>query len=320
MPTDPAKETEVDSAPLAEKIAAATESPVPKSAPDSSSPGDETTVPEPKQELLATVKERFGVDLTGKYTDDTALLAGLVNAEDLAHRRNAEAEFGREMQRLLDGREDDLREYLAGNTQPAKPVDTSVPFDPVEARRTQLVTNTDGELVAAPGAPSDIVPQYRRHEEKVREFVEKLYTESNGDLQKVMADQIRQQVQEETGHQTAAQQQTSALRQWEVENAELLYVNGNSADGYTPLGRKVVDLYESDPDLQDTAEGLPRLKVATRLARDQQPQTRASVPSKQSEREPDTAAALPDESPRKEGEGFSECLLRLHQARASTVA
>lgn len=317
-----AKEPEADNSPLAEQLAAATESPEIKADPDSSSDSPEDPTPFSAEGLRETAK-RFGQDLS-KYGDDDAALAALFNARDLASRRDTEADFGREIREALGGKsETEVRALLAGDTQPAQPAVPDDSFDPAEARARFLDRNEAGELVAKPGAPPGTVQQYLRHEEKRQVITDRLVTEPKALLREVFGDTIEEQVREQTGQQTAVQREEMAVERWGEEHAQVLHHNGDPNAGLTVLGQKVAD-FNASPRLLKIDQGRPvsldRLETAMALAKASMPQSKTSTPSRQGKRRPDTAPALPDDSPRKEGEALAACLLRLHQARGSTVA
>ncbi len=323
-----AEESKADSTPLAVQLSAVSETPKPKANDDAPADaggeetGEEDSTPEPKRELLATVQERFGVDLSDKYTDDTALLAGLVHAQDLASRRDTEAEFGRKMRDMLAGRENDLRAYLAGEqSQTTTPATPDAPFDVAKAR-TQITQNEDGKLEALPGAPPGIVSRYEQHLQEIRESMEKFHADPKAFFKETMGDEITRQVQEQTGQNTAVQREELAIDKWIDAHADML---NDSKDPTVPtlLGRKVGELYES-PRFQQIEPGkvrsLARAEMALEMAQLQQPRAKTSTPSQHAQRRPDTTPALPDDKfAPKEGESLAKQLQRADELEASAV-
>ncbi|MBY0513841.1 MAG: hypothetical protein K2P78_08000 [Gemmataceae bacterium] len=74
------------------------------------------TPPATPQETLADIiAQEHGIDLRGKYKNDTELLKGMVNALRLVGSRDADAEYGRQMRRY----DVQFREFLASRQQGA---------------------------------------------------------------------------------------------------------------------------------------------------------------------------------------------------------
>lgn len=308
---EPSVEPEAN-APLAEKLSAATESPKPEGpdSPAAATEPEETTHVFSVDGLRAAVKEKFGHDLS-RYDNDDAALAALLSAKDLASRRDTEADFGREIRDTLEGKsEAEVRALLAGEA-PAAESTSDDSFDPAVAR-TQIRRTEAGDLEPLPGAPAGIVQQYLKHEEKRTVAVDRLVTDPVEFLSEVFGDTIKQQVLEQTGQQTALQREENAINRWSEEHGELLS-DPKNPDVLTPLGRAVQEAYES-PRLQKIDAGKPRsldrLETALELGKAAMPQGKTSKPSRQSTRRPDTVAALPDDSPRKEGESLAAYLFR----------
>lgn len=265
--------------------------------------------------------EAQGVDV-GDFADDDAALSSLVSAKSLVGRRNEDAEFGRQIRDLSQGKEEALRELLTGESK-SEPAATTPDddFDPLEA--SYLIREVDGKLVPADGAPRDIVQKYQAYQKKQARLLKTLVN----DPEKAIGDyaaprieaEIKRQVKEITGQQT----KETAVQTWFDKNAESLYPNGDAtSEVYTPVGRVAAEYYEKN--LASMPVGVERLQAALDYANAKQAKPKTSRANRQSTRTPDTAVPPPKNEPDvKDGESLFDSLMRAKQrleAETGTLA
>ncbi len=227
--------------------------------------------------LTKQFDELFKSNQASKFKSDYDFLQSADHAIRKIGERDEMALLGKK----YADRQAEIDAFLAQPLQPpATPSPVPAPIDPKDnvpefdpTWKYQITQDENGQLVPAPGAPTDIVDRYNRYmdfkNQRMDEFVQ--------DPEKFIAKHIEgrtRELQEEqvklTQAELAAERDKMAISAWADRNKNLLYVSGDVANGETQAAAQIAELYD-DLGAKGMKSPLDRLELATQIVTAAQP-------------------------------------------------
>lgn len=204
------------------------------------------------------------------YANDEEALAGIIEKARLSGAKDEDAQFGRTIRQMANGREQDLLEYLRSGKQPeAKPEAKSdkPEFDPEWL--TQITQDKEGNYVPVPGAPKDVVEKVMKYKRWETNQLRQIVNDPEKFLESVLAKktaEIEAKAQQRVEAALAQQHMAAAMQGWEAANTSILYVNGKDhTGGLTPIGQEIVRL-DQELERDGITHPLTRLNRAKDIA------------------------------------------------------
>lgn len=203
------------------------------------------------------VKDQFGEDLTEVFKTPEEAVKGLLEARRMVGRRDEDAQYGNAVKALLQGREKDLAAFLAGSKpeqdRQIKAIPENVEDFPEEAENWVLQIRQDdkGEMIPAPGAPSDIVDKYKAYSKAVQKRLMEMAR--SWPKIKQLPDAVNQTAAGIQQQQLALAEE-KAILDWQAQYKSVLFVDGNEKGSLTPEGKRVeaefLRLRDENPDMR----------------------------------------------------------------------
>lgn len=215
--------------------------------------------------------------------DDDAFFDWVDNMESLVGRRDEDAQLGKQIRAQLAEKPLELARLLAGDLKtPEKPSLAKDAEDTPEFDVSWITENEKGELVPAPGAPSDVAVRYRRYLKEMQATPKEVrgLKEQLSKLEKRL---------EENQEKAAEERQNTAVDAFCDKHRKVLFVDGEKAKGLTAQGEQVLSEYERLHG--GDAVALLESSVDHVLAR--QPKLSPGRPSPKATRQPALAAKGP---------------------------
>lgn len=129
--------------------------------------------------------------LADGYQDDRALISDLVRQQEAARQALALAQYGQRYLQHAAG----FEQYLAQQQQQAQQQPKSRFWNAPEWNptwRNLVQRDESGNLIAAPGAPPDVLPKYLAFEQYRRDFADRLTTDPESTLSPFVDERARQ--------------------------------------------------------------------------------------------------------------------------------
>ena len=226
------------------------------------------TPPEDDGDFFKYVQDQFGEDLTEVFKTPEEAVKGLLEARRTIGRRDEDAQYGKAVKALLQGREKDLAAFLAGTKPEQDRQIKAIPEDvedfPEDAENWVLQIRQDdkGEMIPASGAPADIVDKYKAYSKAVQKRLMEMAR--SWPKIKQLPDAVNQTAAG-IQQQQAAQAEEKAILDWQAQYKSVLFVDGNDKGSLTPEGKKVesefLRLREENPEMRS----VNAFKEATKL-------------------------------------------------------
>ncbi|HRV17855.1 MAG TPA: hypothetical protein P5317_07575 [Myxococcota bacterium] len=211
--------------------------------------GTEPTTGEPCQtcskELMQYVKEEFGVDFSDKYSDDSALLKGLIEAQKMIGKRDEASQLvGALVQRY--GQEG-LMQLLQGAPpqQQTQEPQTAPPQEQLEWDPTWLkLVHRDetGKIVPNPGVPQEIAEKTEKYLNYREEFLNALIQDPTGFFAEHIAPAIEERVAQNFTQQIQQAIEIAGFSRWAQAVTPVLFQDGDPSKPLTPVGEKLTKL------------------------------------------------------------------------------
>ena len=267
--------------------------PDPEPTPEPDSPDDAA-----REHLIGKIRDRFGIDLEGKYQDLDKLIDGLGHAARMVGQRN---EAAQQWQTLVERVGEDNARLLLQQQAAAAPSKDALPtWDDLQRLRQRAPTN--------PEAKQQVEEINERFGRDVYEIARRF-----GELTTLLDRATEGQLltREEAARQQAQDRQMSWLNQHAAE----LYADGQvpanpTIADLTPLGRKAAEYATKGMNWQDALAEAKAFAAAQEAAKPKPQSTRRPNPK--------ARASVPVASPATQELGFDDVWNRLQKEQGNS--
>ena len=243
--------------------------------------------------LAKWVDEVTGLKESKNYKNDHEWARGIGEAIKMVGRKNQQAQVGQKALSAFEGREDELLRVLdaakaVGDSGTDGKGDDGL-YAPIDFQYAWVTTDDKGNVVAAPGAPSDAMERYAKIQQRNRDIV----ADPVNFFRKAMADDLTrlEDGQTKTKEELRQQQKQAEIETLCLKHKALLWVDGEPESGLTPEGEKIDAMVVDDDWRPDISGQYSRIKTAIDLAKAGKPVDRSRKPLKRALRKPDVATA-----------------------------
>ena len=220
----------------------------------------ETETTEPVTELLGKIKDQYGADLSGKYSDDDALLHGLLNASSLVGKRDDDASKWRQFAENPEGYLQQWGYAKAGQPQPPPEQPTGGTPEYDEQWQNQVTRDpATGEVTGAKAGHDPAIAHKLRAAEQwaAQRQKQMLFNpeEVFGPMLQEKFKEFEDRAQKRSSEQIAAASVQQEAWNWinDDKNKQWIFEEGNPHRGLSPQGQRFYEYVRQGTE----QEGIP---------------------------------------------------------------